>query len=122
MSQQEIQFDTPQQNEAKAYNIGYGASPHYSNEYESISFSQKIGGEEEQNERESAHLREHRLNLRIGMAITSLVLWMIFFFSSIAIILKNPTISVIRPLIVIGLGTFTVLVVLANILINRKKI
>ena len=122
MSQQEIQFENTEQSESKRYDSGYGALPHYSNDYEFIPFSQKIGGQEEQTARESAHLREHRLNLRMGMAITSLLFWMIFFFSSIAIILKNPTVGVIQPLIIMGLGVFTMLVILANILINRKKV
>ena len=121
MSQQEMQFESTQQSESKTYDSGYEAFPHY-NDDAFPPFSQKIAGQEEQNARESAHLREHRLNLRMGMAITSLVFWMIFFFSSIAIILKNPMVSIIQPLIIMGLGVFTVLVILANILINRKKI
>jgi len=122
VSQQEMQFESTQQSESKTYDSGYESFPHYNNDYESTLFSQKIAGQEEQNARESAHLREHRLNLRMGMAITSLVFWMIFFFSSITIILKNPMVTAIQPLIILGLGVFTVLVILANILINRKKV
>jgi len=117
-----MQFDTPQQGEAKTYNSGYEAYPHYNNDYGSMPFGQKIGEQEEQSAHESAHLREHRLNLRMGMAITSLVFWMMFFFICIAVILKNPMVSMIQPLIIMGLGVFTILVILANVLINRKKV
>ncbi len=122
MSQQEMRFENTPHSEAKMYDRGYEAFPHYNNDDESIPFSQKIGWQGEQDTPENAHLREHRLNLRIGMAITSLALWMIFFFIGIAIILNNPTASIIQPFIIMGLGVFTVLIVLANILINRKKV
>ena len=122
MSQQEMHYENTPHSEAKMYDSGYEAFPHYNNEDESIPFSQKIGWQGEQDIPENAHLREHRLNLRIGMAITSLALWMIFFFIGIAIILNNPTASIIPPFIIMGLGVFTVLIILANILINRKKV
>jgi hypothetical protein len=61
VSQQEIQFENTEQSESKRYDSGYGAFPHYSNDYEFIPFSQKIGGQEEQTARESAHLREHSI-------------------------------------------------------------
>ena len=57
MSQQEMQFENIRQGESKTYNDGYEAFPHFNNDYESIPFSQKIAGQEEQNARESAHLR-----------------------------------------------------------------
>lgn len=125
MSQQEMHFGNTPYSEAKTYDSGYEAFPHDNNDDESIPFSQKIGWQGEQNTPENAHLREHRLNLRIGMAITSLALWMIFFFIGLAVILTNPnslTASVIQPFIIIGLGVFTVLIILANVLINRKKV
>jgi uncharacterized membrane protein (DUF485 family) len=125
VSQQEMQFENTPHSETKTYDNGYEAFPHYNNDDESIPFSQKIGWQGEQNTPENAHLREHRLNLRIGMAITSLALWMIFFFIGLAIILNNPnnpTASIIQPFIIMGLGVFTVLIILANILINRKKV
>src|SRR2546421_10531563 len=78
VSQQEMQFESTQQSESKTYDSGYEAFPHYNNDYAFPPFNQKIAGQEEQNARESAHLREHILNLRMGMAITSLVFWMIF--------------------------------------------
>src|ERR1700730_16378156 len=109
-----MQFENSQQK--GSYDSGYGASPQHSNDYEPtpFTFGQKIA----QDTPESAHLREHRLNIRMGMAIISLVLWMVFFFISISIILQNP---IIQPIMVTGLSVFTVLVILANILINRKK-
>ncbi len=120
MSQQEMQFEHNQQNDTKIYDSGYEAFIHNNTDYEASRFNQKIGSE--RNTPEDAHLREHMLNLRMGMAITSLVFWMIFFFVGIAIILHNPTVNVIQPLVIMGLGVFTVFVILANVLINRKKI
>jgi len=78
VSQQEMQFESTQQSESKTYDSGYESFPHYNNDYAFPPFNQKIAEQEEQNARESAHLREHRLNLRMGMAITSLVFWMNF--------------------------------------------
>jgi hypothetical protein len=120
MSQQEMQFGDRQQNEQKAYNSGYEAFPPDYHDYEFNSFNQKIAGQQEAPE--SAHLREHRLNLRMGMAIVSLVFWMGFFLIGIALILNNLTVAAIPPIVFIGILAFTVLIIFANILINRKKI
>lgn len=121
MSQQEMQFESTQRSEG-SYESGYGALPHYSNDYEASPYNQKIAGPEDERTRENAHLREHMLNLRMGMAITSLVFWMVFFFVGIGIILSHPTSGLIQALVCIGLGVFTVLVVLANVLVNRKRV
>ncbi len=119
MSQQEMQFENTRRSESGAYESGYGASPHYSNDYEASPYNQKIAGQGEEKSQENAHLREHMLNLRVGMAITSLALWMIFFFLAIIVILNHPT---IQPFIYIGLGVFTVFVICANFIVNRKQV
>ncbi len=123
MSQQEMQFEHTRHSGSASYDSGYEALPPYSDDFEAGSYQSKIRGQAaEDTDPESAHLTMHRLNLRIGMAITSLALWMIFFFGAIAIILNNPTVIVIQALLFVGLGVFTLLVILANILINRKRI
>ncbi len=119
MSQQEIQFENTQQGETGSYDGGYGALPHYGDDYEADHYGQKIAGQGWERNPQNARLREHMLNLRMGMAITSLVLWMAFFLISIAIFLNSP---MAQPFIFMGLGVFTVLVVLANVLVNRKQV
>jgi hypothetical protein len=120
MSQQEMQFENSRQN----YESGYEAFPHDSNDFEAGTFNQKIGAPDEDSDKDgmNAHLREHMLNLRIGMAITSLALWLISFFLALAIILNNPVSIMVQSFIFMGLGVFTVLVILANVLVNRKRV
>lgn len=117
MSQQEMQFGNIPPAEAKAYDGGYEASSHYRNDYEASSFDQKLTAQKAKD----AHLREHLLNLRMGMAITSLILWMIFFFCAIAILLRFPE-SAIQDFTYLGMGGFSFFVILANVLMNRQQI
>lgn len=117
MSQQEMQFGNVSPAEARAYDGGYEATAHYRNDFEASSFDQKLT---EQKERD-AHLREHLLNLRMGMAITSLILWMIFFFVAIAIILHYPG-PAVQDFTFIGMGVFSLFVILANVLMNRQQV
>ncbi|HEU5230178.1 MAG TPA: hypothetical protein VFU49_20325 [Ktedonobacteraceae bacterium] len=118
MSQQEMQFGNTPPAEAKFYEGGYEASHHYKNDLEARSFDQKLVEQKERN----AHLREHLLNLRMGMAITSLILWMIFFFCAIAIILNNSGSHIIQAFTFIGMGVFSLFVILANVLMNRQQL
>ena len=118
MSQQEMQFGSTPPAEARFYEGGYEASSHYKNDLEATSFDQKLAEQKERN----AHLREHLLNLRMGMAITSLILWMIFFFCAIAIILNNSGSHVIQAFTFIGMGVFSLFVILANVLMNRQQL
>jgi hypothetical protein len=119
MSQQEIQFENTRQSETRSYDGGYEASPQYGNDYDANYYGQKIGGQGWERNSPNARLREHMLNLRMGMAITSLVLWMGFFLMGVAIFLNSPA---AKPFIIVGLVIFTILVVLANVLINRKPV
>lgn len=117
MSQQEMQFSNTPPTEAKAYDGGYEASSHFRNDYEASSFDQKLGVQKVRD----AHLREHLLNLRMGMVITSLILWMIFFFCAIAILLRFPG-SAIQDFTFMGMGVFSLFVILANVLMNRQQV
>jgi len=119
VSQQEMQFENTRQSGARSYDAGYEAPPYYSRDYEANHYGQKIAGE---GSSQNAHLKEHILNLRMGMAITSLVLWMGFFLISIFILLHNPVSGAIQIFVFMGLGVFTALVILANVLINRKPV
>src|SRR5579885_3832692 len=116
MSQQEMQFSNIPPAEAKAYDGGYEASSHYRNDYEASSFDQKLNAQKERD----AHLRELLLNLRMGMAITALVLWMIFFFVALAIILHYSE-AVVQAFTFIGMGVFSLFVILANVIMNRQR-
>lgn len=120
MSQQEVQFENTQQGEAGSYHGGYDGLPYYTNDYQTNHDDQKITGQGGEKPSPNTHLREHMLNLRMGMAVTSLVLWMGFFLISIAILINSP--NIVQPFIYIGLAVFTILVVLANVLINRKQL
>lgn len=122
MSQQEMQFENARQSEARSYDGGYEASPYYPNDYEANHYGQKIAGQDGERTSPNAHLREHMLNLRMGMAITSLVLWMGFFLICMAIILNNPLSNMIQAFVFMGMGVFTIFVIFANVLINRKPL
>lgn len=117
MSQQEMQFGNTPPTEARTYDGGYEASSHYRNDFEASSFDQKLAEQKARNE----HLREHLLNLRMGMAITSLILWMIFFFIALAIVLRYPD-ATVQAFIFTGMGVFTLFVILANVLMNRQQV
>ncbi len=116
MSQQEMQFGNTPPAEIRSYDGGYEVTPLIRHDYEASSFDQKLS---EQKERD-AHLREHLLNLRMGMAITSLVLWMIFFFVALAIILHYSE-AVVQAFTFIGMGVFSLFVILANVIMNRQR-
>jgi hypothetical protein len=63
------------------------------------------------------------LQMRLGLLIVSLILWVIVFFGSIWTITKIPTTlaSVIDPLIFSGLLVFTLLAVLGNSFFGRRR-
>jgi hypothetical protein len=118
MSQQEMQFENVQPGETGSYDSGYEAFPRRNSDYEASHYKISVGGV--QSPPDDAHLREHRLNLRMGMAVISLIFWMGLFLISLAILLNNPTRGIIQLFVFMGVGIFTVFVIFANILINRK--
>jgi hypothetical protein len=122
VSQQEMQFENPRQSETRSYDGGYEASPYYPHDYEANHYGQKIGGQGGEGHSPNAHLKEHMLNLRMGMAITSLVLWMGFFLIGLFILTDGHVSGAVQLFVFMGMTVFTVLVILANVLINRKPV
>jgi hypothetical protein len=63
------------------------------------------------------------MQMRLGLLVVSLILWVIVFFGSIWTITKIPTdlASVIDPLIFLGLLIFTLLAALGNYFFGRKR-
>jgi len=63
------------------------------------------------------------MQMRLGLLIVSLILWVIVFFGSIWTLTHIPTnlASVIDPLIFIGLLIFTLLAVLGNSFFGRRR-
>lgn len=63
------------------------------------------------------------MQMRLGLMIVSLILWVIVFFGSIWTITKIPAnlAFVIDPLIFIGLLVFTVLAALGNFFFGRRR-
>lgn len=63
------------------------------------------------------------MQMRLGLIIVSLILWVIVFFGAIWVIVKIPgnMAFVIYPMLFLGLAVFTVLAVLGNMLFARKR-
>lgn len=62
------------------------------------------------------------MQMRLGLIIVSLILWVIVFFGSIWAITRIPAglSFVLYPMVFLGLGIFTILVVLSNMLFRRR--
>jgi hypothetical protein len=62
------------------------------------------------------------MQMRLGLIIVSLILWVIVFFGSIWAITRIPAglAFVLYPVIFLGLGVFTLLVALSNLLFRRR--
>ena len=62
------------------------------------------------------------MQMRLGLIIVSLILWVIVFFGSIWAITRIPPglNFILYPLIFLGFGVFTLLVALSNILFRRR--
>jgi len=63
------------------------------------------------------------MQMRLGLLIVSLILWVIVFFGSIWTITKIPAnlAFVIDPLVFVGLLVFTLLAALGNFFFGRKR-
>jgi hypothetical protein len=63
------------------------------------------------------------MQMRLGLLIVSLILWVIVFFGSIWTITKIPAnlTFVIDPLVFVGLLVFTLLAALGNFFFGRKR-
>ena len=62
------------------------------------------------------------MQMRLGLIIVSLILWVIVFFGSLWAITRIPAdlSFVLYPMVFLGLGVFTILVALSNILFRRR--
>lgn len=62
------------------------------------------------------------MQMRLGLIIVSLILWVMVFFGSIWAIIRIPAglSFVLYPLVFLGLGVFTLLVVISNVLFRRR--
>lgn len=63
------------------------------------------------------------MQMRLGLLIVSLILWVIVFFGSIWTIIKIPAslAFVIDPLVFVGLLVFTLLAALGNFFFGRRR-
>lgn len=63
------------------------------------------------------------MQMRLGLIIVSLFLWVIVFFGSIVVLLKIPgnMAALIDPLLFCGLAVFTLLAVLGNFFFLRRR-
>jgi hypothetical protein len=122
MAQQGMQFEDARQSEekSKSYESGYEVPPSYSNDYDTSSYNQKITGQGKQNSSDNVELRKHVLNLRMGMAITSLVLWIGLFLIALSVLYNTSIPFLIQPFTIIGMIVFTIMVIFANLMLNRK--
>jgi hypothetical protein len=62
------------------------------------------------------------MQMRLGLIIVSLILWVIVFFGAVWTITRIPAglAFVMYPLLFLGLGVFTLLVALSNLLFRRR--
>jgi hypothetical protein len=63
------------------------------------------------------------MQMRLGLMIVSLILWVIVFFSAVWTIVKIPAnlASIVDPLVFVGLLIFTLLAALGNFFFGRRK-
>ncbi len=62
------------------------------------------------------------MQMKLGLIIVSLILWVIVFFGSIWAITRIPVglSFILDPVILLGLGVFTLLVALSNLFFRRR--
>jgi hypothetical protein len=62
------------------------------------------------------------MQMRLGLIIVSLILWVIVFFGSIWAITRIPAglSFILYPLVFLGLAVFTLLVAISNVLFRRR--
>ena len=123
MSQQNMKFEESQHERPGASYTGYEAVPPY-NSYSTHPYGQKLAGNEISRMPSTAQ--------RLALAIVSLVLW-IGLFLTIAAIMSSyippfgpggyaQSISnILFPFLIIGFLIFSALVILVNVLFNRKR-
>ena len=123
MSQQHMEFDESQRERPGASYTGYEAVPPY-NSYSTHPYGQKLSAQETG--------RMPTVGQRLALAIVSLVLWIGLFLTIAAIMASyvpsygppggyESASNVLFPFLIIGFLIFSALVILVNILFNRKR-
>lgn len=125
MSQQhEMEFtDGPMQRSEASYSGGYRSSS-YQEEFAPNAYK---AGQEARLRAPGLHFDDginptFMMQMRLGLIIVSLILWVIVFFGTIWAITRIPAslTFVLYPLLFLGLGVFTLLVALSNLLFRRR--
>lgn len=125
MSQQHMQFEEGQGERPGASYTGYEAVPPYNN-YSTHPYGQKLSAPETSRMPTSAQ--------RLALAIVSIVLWIALFLIIAAIMGSyQPNIvttpgggyvvgsTMLDPFLTIGFAVFSVMVIIINVLFNRKR-
>ena len=125
MSQQHMQFEESQREKPGASYTGYEAVPPY-NSYSTHSYGQKLSAPETRWMPTSAQ--------RLALAIVSIVLWIVLFLIIAGIMGSYHTdffttpdgvyptgSNMLEPFLIAGFAVFTAMVIVINILFNRKR-
>ena len=125
MSQQHMQFDESQRERPGASYTGYEAVPPYNN-YSTHPYGQKLTGNEIS--------RLPSTGQRLALAIVSLVLWIVLFLIIAAIMgsyhadffttpggVYETGSNMLEPFLIAGFAVFTAMVIVINVLFNRKR-
>jgi hypothetical protein len=125
MSQQHMEYDgSPRERPGASY-AAYEGVPHY-NDYSTNTYGQKLTGRETSKIPTAAQ--------RLALAIVSIVLWILLFLVIAGILGSyHPEFSVtpggayetgsniLEPFLIAGFAVFTVMVIVINVLFNRKR-
>ncbi len=123
MSQQHMQSDESQREGPGASYTGYEAVPPY-NSYSTHPYGQKLSGHEIS--------KMPTVGQRLALAIVSLILWIGLFLTIAAIMASyaptygppgvyESTSNILFPFLIIGFLIFSAIVILVNVLFNRKR-
>lgn len=123
MSQQHMEFDESQRERPGASYAAYEAVPQF-NSYSTHPYGQKLSGNE--------FSKTPTVGQRLALAIVSLVLWIGLFLTIAAIMASyvppfgpggyaESISNILFPFLIIGFLIFSALVILVNVLFNRKR-
>lgn len=126
MSQQHMQFDESQRERPGASYTGYEAVPPY-NSYATHPYGQKLSAPETSKMPTSAQ--------RLALAIVSIVLWIVLFLIIAGIMgsyhsdffttpgggVYTQGSDILEPFLIAGFAVFTAMVIVINVLFNRKR-
>lgn len=124
MSQQnEMEFTDLHMDEQETSYRGYRSQPHhdyasdiYRQEQEIPRFIHRLNYDDGVNP-------TFMMQMRLGLIIVSLILWVIVFFGSIWAVTKVPAnlAFILYPLIFVGLGVFTILAAASQLFFGRRR-